>query len=120
MLIGRHSKVNIIKNRFAKPYRDSLDVPVYYEAYFPDIEEIAFDTGRQIKLISIYNKVFKWNDIKVEGRVEFIAKIKKDKLLDNLIQDIKNKADEMDIILPPEITLYESGNDGGSPLKAEK
>jgi len=108
MLIGRHSKVNIIKNRFAKPYRDSLDVPIYYEAYFPEIEEIAFDTGRQIKLISVRQGFFKWGEIKAEGRKNFIDKVKTDNLLDNLIESIKSLALEKDILLPPEITLYET------------
>jgi len=107
MLIGRHSKVNIIKNRFAKPYRESLDVPIYYEAYFPEIEEIAFDTGRHIKLISVYQGVFKWGDLKAEGRKNFIDIVKSKKLLDNLIESIKFLALEKEILLPPEITLYE-------------
>ena len=108
MLIGRHSKVNIVKNRFAKPYRESLDVPIYYEAYFPEIEEIAFDTGRQIKLISVRQGIFKWGDLQAEGRKNFIDIVKSKKLLDNLIESIKSLALEKEILLPPEITLYET------------
>jgi len=117
MLIGRHSKVTLIKNRFAKPYRESLDVPIYYDSYFPEIEEIAFDTGRQIKLISIRNKIYKWNDLRIEGRKEFIDHIMSNKLLNDLINDIKDKAAEKDIILPPEITLY--GSDDGEAQAAK-
>ncbi len=106
MLIGRHSKVTIVKNRFAKPYRESLDVPIFYEAYFPEIEEICFDTGRQIRLISIRNKIFNWKGLKIEGRKNFIDHIKKEKLIDKLISDIKKFAKEKDLLLPPEITLY--------------
>ncbi len=108
MLIGRHSKVSLIKNRFAKPYRESLDVPIYYEAYFPEIDEMAFDTGRQIKLISVRKGIFNWDGIKIEGRKDFIDHIKKNKLTDKLINDIKALAIEKDLILPPEVVLYGS------------
>jgi recombination protein RecA len=106
MLIGRHSKVSIVKNRFAKPYRDSLDVPIYYEAYFPEIYEIAFDTGRQIKLISVRKGIYNWDGLKIEGRKQFIEHIVTEKLTDKLIEDIKAKANENEMILPPEIVLY--------------
>ncbi len=106
MLIGRHSKVTLVKNRFAKPFRESLDVPVYYDAYFPEIDEIAFDTGRQIKLISVRKGIFKWGDLKIEGRKNFIDHCKKEKLIDSLIEAIRSAALEKELILPPEIVLY--------------
>jgi recombination protein RecA len=108
MLIGRHSKVTLVKNRFAKPYRESLDVPIFYEAYFPEIDEIAFDTGRQIKLISVRKGVFNWDGLKIEGRKQFVDHLIKEKLIDKLIEEIKVKASEKELILPPEIVLYES------------
>jgi len=119
MLIGRHSKVSLIKNRFAKPYRESLDVPVYYEAYFPEINEIAFDTGRQIKLISVRKGVFKWGELKIEGRKNFIDHINKENLLESLIADIRAKSVENDLILPPEIVLYGSDGSDGIAVKAK-
>ncbi len=106
MLIGRHSKVTLVKNRFAKPYGSSLDVPIFYEAYFPEIDEIAFDTGRQIKLISVRKGIFKWDELKIEGRSNFIEHIKKEGLIDSLIDAIKTMAAEKELILPPEIVLY--------------
>jgi len=112
MLIGRHSKVALVKNRFAKPYRETLDVPIFYEAYFPEIDEIAFATGRQIKLISVRKGVFKWGDLKIEGRKNFINHIKNEKLINTLIDDIRVKAIEQNTILPPEIVLY--GSDEGT------
>jgi len=116
MLIGRHSKVSLVKNRFAKPYRESLDVPIYYEAYFPEIDEVVFDTGRQIKLISVRKGIFNWDGLKIEGRKDFIKHIKKENLTDKLIDAIKLKALENDIILPPEIILYGMEEDSaGSP-----
>jgi recombination protein RecA len=107
ILIGRHSIVRLIKNRFAKPYPKAVDTPVYYEAYFPEIEEIVFDTGRQIRLISVRNKIFKWNDIRIEGRKNFIEHVVENGLMEDLIRDVKKVANEKDLILPPEITLYE-------------
>ena len=112
ILIGRHSRVSLIKNRFAKPYRESLKVPIYYEAYFPEIEEIAFDTGRQVKLISVYKGVFNWDGLKIEGRKNFIDHIVKENLTNDLIEAIKLKASEDELILPPEIVLYGSEDEG--------
>jgi RecA/RadA recombinase len=86
--------------------RDSMDVPVYYEAYFPEIDEIAFDTGRQIKLISVRKGVFNWDGLKIEGRKQFIEHIIKENMTDALIEAIKVKATENELILPPEIVLY--------------
>jgi len=111
-LIGRHSGVRLVKNRFAKPFTETLEIPIYYEPYFPEIEDLAFDTARQIKLISIYKGVFNWNGLKIEGRKNFIDYIKKDQMINNLIADIKIKAIEDGVILPPEINLYKSATSG--------
>jgi recombination protein RecA len=107
ILMGRNANIKIMKNRFAKPYLGSIEIPIYYEAYFPEIEEIAFDFGRQIKLISVRNEVYKWGEIRVTGRTEFISHIVENKLINSLIEAIKVKALEEDVILPPEINLYE-------------
>ena len=110
ILIGRHSMVKIVKNRFAKPYTDAIDVPIYYEPYFPDIEDIAFDTGRQLRIINILKGEYKWGDMEDRlNRPDFISYIKTNKLLDTLIRDIKDKAVEKDVILPPELMQYELG-----------
>jgi len=111
-LIGRYAIIKIMKNRFAKPFLDTIEIPIYYEQYFPEIEDIVFDTGRQIKLISIRNNVYKWNDIRIEGREGFIDHIVKNNMLVQLIRDIKLKALEDDVILPPEINLYKVASDG--------
>jgi len=114
MLIGRHSLVRLKKNRFAKPFMDSLEIPIYYEAYFPEIEDVAFDTGRQMRLISIRKGFFKWGDMKepIEGRDAFINYVKANGLIDRLVEDIKVQADENNVILPPEIVQYNSENTG--------
>jgi len=46
-IIGRYSSVIIEKNRFAKPCFESLRIPIYFESYFPDAAEIAFEYGRK-------------------------------------------------------------------------
>ena len=112
ILIGRHSYVKIVKNRFAKPYLETLEVPIYYEQYFPEIEDIAFNFGRQIKLITVYKGTFSWGDVKVEGRQDFINHIVKNNLTDSLINDIKEKAEEKGVLLPPELSLYSSDTIG--------
>ena len=112
VLIGGYSYVSLVKNRFAKPFLDSLMIPIYYESYFPDIEEMAFDTGRQVKLISVRKGIFSWNDIKIEGRKNFIEEIVKKDLVDKLIEETKTKAKENNIILPPELVKYKVDKDG--------
>ena len=108
ILIGRYARIAIMKNRFAKPYLDSIEIPIYYEAYFPEIHEIAFDTGRQVKLISVRKGIYNWDGLKIEGRKQFIEHIVKEKLTDKLIEAIKVKASENEMILPPEIVIYGS------------
>jgi recombination protein RecA len=117
MLIGRHSMVKIVKNRFAKPFLEPIDIPIYYEPYFPDIEDIAFDTGRQIKLISVLKGEFKWGNMENRlNRIDFIDYVKSNNLLGSLIKDIKEKSAEKNVILPPELMQYglSAKNDGSS------
>ncbi len=112
ILMGRFARVAIVKNRFAKPFLETIEIPIYYEEYFPESEEIAFDTGRQIKLISVRNKVYKWREIRVEGKKSFIDYIKKNNLVDDLVKDIKEASDRDGVLLPPEIALYKFKTDG--------
>lgn len=114
-IIGRHSRINIIKNRLAKPFFESIHIPIYYVSYFPGIEEIAFDVGRQVKLINVRKNVYKWNDFKVEGRKNFIDKIVSENLINNLINDVKEKAKDNNVLVPPELLQYslkEDSKDG--------
>ena len=106
-LIGKYARVNLKKNRMAKPYFQSIQIPIYYEPYFPDIEDIAFDMGRQIKIISVRKGIFSWNDVKVEGRKVFIDHLKDNNLINDLIKEIKLKSSEENVILPPELMQYE-------------
>lgn len=110
-LIGRYSRVNIVKNRMAKPYSLPIDIPVYFESYFPDIEETLFNVGRQIKLITVRNDIYSWNSVKIETKKGFIDYIKDNNLTDALATDIKEKAKTNGCLLPPEIMMYE-GKDG--------
>ena len=112
ILMGRIANVKIMKNRFAKPFLGSIEIPIYYQAYFPAIEEIAFDFGRQIKLISVYLKEYRWNGLKIEGRKGFINHIVEHKMVDELISAIKAKAAEEGVLLPPEISLYKTASVG--------
>ena len=115
ILIGRKSYVKIEKNRFAKPMLDILDIPIYYENYFPAAEEIAFDVGRQMKLISIRNQVYSWEGNKSEatGKEAFISHLKEKGLMEQFMSEVKSKAIESSILLPPELTQYKEQKDAG-------
>jgi protein RecA len=106
-LIGRYSSVMIEKNRFAKPNQGSMPVPIYYEPYFPDVSDVAFDAGRNTKVIKVRNGTFMWNDIKADGRKSFIDLIKDVDILENLVSEIKEQAEEQDIVLPIELVKFD-------------
>jgi len=106
ILIGGYSYVNIVKNRFGKPMSASLDIPIFYEPYFPNLADILFDAGRQLKIISVRQGTFSWNGNKIEGRENFIDYLKKNELIDDLLKDVEVKAEEDKVLLPPEISKY--------------
>lgn len=116
ILIGRQSYVKIEKNRFAKPMLDIMDIPIYYEAYFPAAEEIAFNVGRQMKIVSIRNKIFSWDGHKSEdpGKEAFIKNLKDNGLMNQFIASIKARAIENSVLLPPELSQYKEEKDGKS------
>jgi len=120
-LIGRNSVVKLVKNRFARPLLDGdgkaidIHVPIYYEPYFPDIEETIFHTCRQHKLISVYKGEFKWIDAKGkkhvgDGKNGFVQMVKDESLTIPLIEVLIEKSNDTGIPLPPEITRYYSDN----------
>lgn len=119
ILIGRQANVRLEKNRFAKPFFETLQIPMYYEYYFPDIEDVLFDTGRQIKLITVWKGIFSWNDVKVEGRKQFIKYLKDNNLINNLQKDIESNALENNILLPPELIKQKEGP-SAIPEKAKR
>ena len=131
-LIGRKSYMKVEKNRFAKPCFENIEVPIYYMEYFPNIEEIMFETGRQLKVISVRKGVFKWTDQKgekheAEGRSDFIEHIKYNELRYSLAKHLYDVANESETILPPEIVKWlknhevnNSGNNDDEKPTAEK
>lgn len=106
-LIAGAANIFIQKNRFAPPHFGGIRVPIYYEHYFPQIEETAFECGRQTKLISVRNGVFSWNGIKVEGKKQFISSIVEQNKVSDLISQIRDAAEDHNIVLPAEILNYE-------------
>jgi len=106
LIVGRNSIVRLVKNRFAKPLFESIDVPVYYEPFFQEIEELMFDCGRQLKVISVYKGIFKWGKYQSEGKRAFIDLIKAKKLNEELFKDLEAKAKETNSFLTPEITQW--------------
>jgi len=106
-LIAGSANAWIEKNRFSMPHKKGIRMPVYYKSYFPDIEEIIFNTGRQVRVINKRKTTFSWGDVKIEGRKEFIEHLTTIDL-NILIEDIKEAATERGTPLPPEIINYES------------
>ena len=106
-VIGKYSSVIIEKNRFAKPHIGSIKVPMYYEPYFPNVEDVCFNVGRDLKIIKIRNNVFSWNSIKEEGRSSFVEKIKSPETINDLILAIKDESEKQNISLPVEIINFD-------------
>jgi len=120
-IVGRNSGAIIDKNRLGKPLIDPstgkrvvIDIPIYYEPYFPDIEEVLFNVGRQIKLISVRKGVFTWkpssdelDEIKIEGSNNFIQELKDKNLVGHFTKELKEYAKENNVVLPPEVQILE-------------
>jgi len=112
-VIGAYAGVNIVKNRMAKPLLDNdgkritLDIPIFYEPYFPNKSEMLFDMGRKLKIISVRKGVFTWEDIKEDGKSNFINKLEKNKMVEKLLEEVKIQANENGSVLPPELIRIE-------------
>jgi len=115
-LIGKYSGVCLEKNRMGKPLLENtgkriiIDLPIYYEPYFPNIEEILFGAARNVKLITVNKGTYKWGEHKVEGRKEFIKYIKENGLTNQLGVETKQKAAEQKVLLPPEMLKFNFGD----------
>lgn len=106
-LIAGAANIFIQKNRFAPPHFGSITIPIYYEHYFPGVEETAFEYGRQTKLITVRNGVFSWGGIKVEGKKAFVAELISRNKVNDLVSAIKDAAEEASVVLPAAILNYE-------------
>ena len=109
-LIGGKAWVRIEKNRFAKPFkdpekRDRIEVPIYYELYFPNLDDMLFDVAKQLKIIRPYKDEFRWKDAQLaaEGREGFIQTVKFKGLYNQLVLQVKETAETEGVILPPEL-----------------
>jgi recombination protein RecA len=124
-LIAGKSYASIKKNRFGKPVRDSEGkdisflVPIYYENYFPDIENVVFDAARQTKIVKTRLGVYSWENIKEEGKAKFIAKLKEEDAVDTLVEAVRKAATEAEILLPPELLKYQPTKKSAKEVKAD-
>lgn len=110
-LIGRTARCNVRKNRFAKPFFEGIEIPIYFEPYFPDIEDIMFSSGRQLQVIKVRKGEFSWGDLsKIEGRRNFIDAIKEKSLQSELYRDILKAAYDNGVFLPPELSQWAEDN----------
>ncbi len=108
-MIAGAANIFVQKNRFARPHFGGIRIPIYYEHYFPQIEETAFEYGRQTRIITVRNGVFSWEKLKYEGKKNFIAQLVEQNKVGELITAIKESASsgENKIILPASILNYE-------------
>ncbi len=105
-LIGAYAKVWIYKNRFAKPYREAIRIPIYYEPYFVTVDDQIFDLARQLKIVKSYKGMYRWKEKEVEAqdKSNFISMLKYKGLVNNLLAKVEDVAKEEGVVLPPEIT----------------
>lgn len=114
-VVGRISGISIVKNRLGKPLLDNkgksivLPLPIFYEKYFLDSPEIAFDEARKLKLISVRTGVFSWrrdNDevIKVQGRIPFMKHLVENDLIEEFINNVIDAHKENKSVAPPELS----------------
>ncbi len=113
ILVAKEAHIYIRKNRFSKDIPTGIPCPIYFEYFFPNAEQVAFDIGRLLQVVKVRNKIFYWkidDDTKVEGKVEgrkaFIDEIVASKRLSALMVEIKKEAQEQGVVLPPEITTF--------------
>ena len=106
-VIAGSASVQIQKNRFASPVRETIRIPVYYKYYFPNAEDVIFDYGRRTKVIAARSGTFTWGKIKEEGKAAFLGALSEHGSISNLVADIKEKAEAEDLPLPPEIVNFE-------------
>ncbi len=99
-LVGHYARVKILKNKKHRPVRDSIQICVYYEEYFPDDAKKAFLCARDLKVIRLNKSTLTWKDgeevvEKHEGESDMMAAIR-DKQLEGYLAYccIKAEAEE--------------------------
>lgn len=107
-LIAGTANVWIDKSRFSMPFKEGIRIPIYYKPYFPDLEEVILNFGRDVRVISKRKSVYSWDGIKEDGREAFINALSNMDDLTDLIENIKDAAKERSIPVPAEILNYES------------
>lgn len=86
-VIGHYAKCVIVKNRKAPPVQPGteIEVPIYYQEYFPDDANKCYDLARKLQVITIRNSTLTWKGpngkiLEVDGESGLLAKIREDKL----------------------------------------
>lgn len=83
-IIGHYARVSVIKTKKAIPYREKIEIPIYYEHYFPDNAKKCFDLAKRLQVITKYKGSLTWKDgeeivIKTDGEPEMLTKIRDNK-----------------------------------------
>jgi RecA/RadA recombinase len=108
LLIGRWTRVSIVKNKFAPPtaHSDFVYVPIYYRPYFPTRESLVVDFSKQVKITKINKQGnYIWGKQKFSTKKEFVDALKQNTdLLMKLVDESTSAAEEQDTLTPPEFT----------------
>lgn len=137
VLVGNYSFIYILKNRHSKPVSGEIRIPMYYEPYFPEPDDIIFNEAMRLGIVTkrLENRTWTNGGIKGVGKTGLIAAIKEAGRMAELVKEIKELARKEKKILPPEVLKYdanlkqvdaktvvktEEGNEGNDEAKVPK
>ena len=93
-VIGHYARTKIIKNKKAPPVPDGIqiEIPIYYQEYFPDDAKKIYDLARKLKVITIRNGILTWKKdnetmFQIEGEASVLAEIRERELVSILVAD---------------------------------
>ncbi len=118
--VGRYAGITLKKNRFGPPMFQSIDIPIYFEPYFPNISELMYNFGRELQVIKVRTGDFKWRDVKIAGKKAFVQSLVANDMLHQLYVDLVTSSRESNKIVPPEIVAWAQEHFDNSKVTNEK
>ena len=91
-VIGHYARTWVVKNRKAKPCQEALQIPIYYEHYFPDNAKKCYDMARILQVITINRGTLTWKRdkaiiIQKDGEADILNAIRDEKKINELAYD---------------------------------
>lgn len=91
-VIGHYARTKVIKTKQNKPPQEVLEIPIYYEHYFPDEAKRCYDLARKLQVITRHKSTLTWKSddevvCKVDGESEMLAMIRDNKWEARLADD---------------------------------